>query len=73
MPKKKPDLTVSFGAMSTIWRLEARTRAGKDWVEQNVAEPPDFMGTRYSFYADHRCGRDIATGAQADGLLVARV
>jgi hypothetical protein len=30
MPRKKPDLTVSFGPMSTVWRLEARTRTAKD-------------------------------------------
>lgn len=70
--RKKPDLIVSFGAMSTVWRLEAQTRTGKEWVEQHVAEPPDYMGSRYSFYADWRCGRDIAEGARADGLVVAR-
>lgn len=72
MAKRGPDLTCSFGPMSTVWRLEAVTRRGKEWVEEHVAEPPDYMGTRHSFYADWRQGRDIANGAMADGLLVAR-
>lgn len=65
---KKPDLTV-FN-LGTMWRIETETPAGRIWVEEHVHIEPLF-GNERSFLGDHRPMRDIALGAQADGLIVA--
>lgn len=67
MAKRKPDLTVTN--LGTMWRIETMTSAGRIWVEENVHIEPLF-GNERSFLGDHRPMRDVALGAQADGLLV---
>ena len=67
MPKK-PDLTVRN--LGTMWRINSTSTRGRIWVEEHVHIEPLF-GDEHSFLGDHRPMRDIALGAQADGLLVA--
>lgn len=69
IPATPPDLVVRN--LGTMWQISAISEEGRTWVEERVHIEPLF-GNPASFLGDWRPMRDIALGAQADGLVVAR-
>lgn len=63
---------IRFDSYQTIVRIVGLTRAGKNWLDENVqAEPWSRIGD--SIIADHRPARAIYEGAFNDGLTVGGV
>lgn len=75
LTKKRPDLVVSGGG--SLYTLDAFTRKGIEWVEENVdrdnAFQPYWPSSRSGLHRlviEHRYIRDIVLGAVQDGLVV---
>ena len=68
--KKKtvtPDLVIHN--LGTMWQIDATSDEGRLWVEERV-HIESLFGDAERFLGDWRPMRDIALGAQADGLAV---
>lgn len=69
MKKKTPTPDLVIHNLGTMWRITATSDRGRLWVEERVDIEPLF-GEAKSFLGDWRPMRDIALGAQDDGLAV---
>jgi hypothetical protein len=55
--------------LGTMWRIITHTPAARQWVEENVGEIEDYLGTTANFLGDWRPMRDIARGMRDEGLV----
>lgn len=67
MKSKQPDFSIENHGSILLFRMN--TPAASEWVSENVQPDAQFFGDALA--VERRYARDLATGMQADGLVLA--